>query len=206
MTPPDPQSERRPEYARAKAECDRLLLELYRTKSLPVCVLRPGLVVGEGGMAFHGGLGFFNNEQHCIGWNAGSNPLPFILVEDVAAAIALACKVPHIEGRCYNLVGDVRLTAREYIAELGRTLGRPLRFHPKNPTVLWLQEMGKWLVKTAIGRTGPVPTRRDIQSRGLFATFDCSDAQRDLSWQPTGDRARFIERGIRIHSRPSLCR
>ena len=35
------------------------------------------------------------------------------------------------------------------------------------------------------GRKGPAPTRRDIQSRGLVATFDCSDAQRDLGWQPT---------------------
>ena len=205
-TPPDPQSERRSEYARAKAECDRLLLEWHRTKGLPVCILRPALVVGEGGDAFHGGLGFFNNEQHCIGWNAGNNPLPFILVEDVADAIALALKAPDVAGRCYNLVGDVRLTAREYLAELALALGRPLRFHPTNPTVLWLQETGKWLIKIVGGRKGPAPTRRDIQSRGLVATFDCSDAQRDLGWQPTRDRARFVERAIRIHGRPSPCR
>ena len=93
-----------------------------------MCNLRPALVVGEGGDAFHGGLGFFNNEQHCIGWNTGNNPLPFILVEDVADAIALALKAPDVAGRCYNLVGDVRLTAREYLAELALALGRPLRF------------------------------------------------------------------------------
>jgi len=205
-TPPDPQSERRSEYARAKAECDRLLLEWHRTKNLPVCILRPALVVAEGGDAFHGGLGFFNNEQHCIGWNAGNNPLPFILVEDVADAIAMALKAPDVAGRCYNLVGDVRLTAREYLAELALALGRPLRFHPTNPTVLWLQETGKWLIKIVGGRKGPAPTRRDIQSRGLVATFDCSDAQRDLGWQSTRDRARFVERAIRIHGRPSPCR
>jgi predicted dehydrogenase/NAD(P)-dependent dehydrogenase (short-subunit alcohol dehydrogenase family) len=79
-TPPDPQEHRRSDYARAKAECDRLLLGLHMTQGLPVCILRPGVVIGDGGIATHGALGLFNNEQHCIGWNAGRNPLPFVLV------------------------------------------------------------------------------------------------------------------------------
>jgi predicted dehydrogenase/nucleoside-diphosphate-sugar epimerase len=204
-TLPDPQAHRRADYARAKAECDRMLLELHATQGLPVCILRPGVVIGDGGVATHGALGLFNNEQHCIGWNAGRNPLPFVLVEDVADAICLACKAPGVVGHSYNLVGDVRLTAREYIAELAQVLRRPIRFHPKSPNILWLQELGKWLVKMATGRRAPVPTRRDLLSRGLAATFDCSDAARDLGWRPTGDRARFIERGIRIHTQRLLC-
>ena len=75
-------------------------------------------MVGEGSSPFHSGLGMFNNEQHCIGWNAGRNPLPFVLVEDVADAILRAARAGGIEGRCYNLVGDVRLDARDYIAAL----------------------------------------------------------------------------------------
>ena len=200
-TPPDPQAHRRSDYARGKAECDRLLMRLHATEGLPVCILRPGVVVGEGGVAAHGALGFFNNDQHCIGWNAGRNPLPFVLVKDVADAVCLACTAPGVVGRCYNLVGDVRLTAREYIAELARTLGRPIRFHPQNPTLLWLREMGKWAVKMATGRRSPPPTRYDLLARGLAASFDCGDAERDLGWRPTRDRRRFIEHGIEIHAR-----
>ncbi len=85
-----------------------MLLDLHGNQGLPVVILRPGVVVGEGGPPFHGGLGFFNNDQHCIGWNDGRNPLPFVLAEDVAAAILLAARADGIEGRCYNLVGDVR--------------------------------------------------------------------------------------------------
>src|SRR6185312_241 len=51
--------------------------------------------------------------------------------------IYLALNAPSIEGRCYNLVGDVRLSAREYLAELARVIERPLRFHPKSPYVLY---------------------------------------------------------------------
>jgi nucleoside-diphosphate-sugar epimerase/predicted dehydrogenase len=199
-TPPDPLAEQRADYARAKAECDRMLLGLHRDEGLPVVILRPGLVVGEGSSPFHSGVGFYNNEQHCIGWNAGRNELPFVLVEDVAAAIVAACEAPGIEGRCYNLVGDVRPNARAYTADLGRALGRPLRFHPRSPNWLWFIDMVKWTIKRAGGRAVPRPSRRDFLSRGLAARFDCTDTVRDLGWQPNADPAVFHARAIAVHA------
>jgi nucleoside-diphosphate-sugar epimerase/predicted dehydrogenase len=199
-TPPDPQDEKRGDYARAKAHADRAMLAMHREKGLPVVILRPGVVVGEGGLPFHSGVGLYNNDQHCIGWNAGRNPLPFILVEDVADAILHAATAPGIEGRCYNLVGDVRLSARDYTAALANALGRPLRYHPQSASFLWAEDTGKWLVKRATGRNVPAPSRRDFLSRGMMATFDTSDAKRDLNWTPIADPAQFIDRAIRIHA------
>jgi len=198
-TPPDPKPEKRADYARAKAEADRMLLELHGGKKLPVTILRPGLVVGEGASPFHSGLGFFNAEQHCIGWNAGKNPLPFVLVDDVAAAILGAVRADAIEGRCYNLVGDVRQNARAYLADLAKALDRPLRFHPQSPTWLWLEDFCKWLVKRATGRAARMPSVRDFLSRGMTATFDCSDATRDLNWHPTANAEAFRRAAIDIH-------
>lgn len=200
-TPPDPRAEERADYARAKAECDRMLMEMHSREALPVVILRPGLVVGAGTSPFHSGLGFYNNDQHCIGWNAGRNPLPFVLVDDVAAAIVAALDAPGIEGHAFNLVGDVRPSAREYIALLAAALERPLRFHPKRPTSLWAAELGKWVVKRLGGRAAPLPSRRDILSRGLTATFDCTDAKQALGWQPVADHASFVARAIAVHAR-----
>ncbi len=90
-TPIDGRPELRADYARAKAECDAFLLGWARQSGLRVHVLRPGVVVGAGGMPSHTGVGFFNNDQHCIGWGRGLNPLPFVLADDVADAIAAAC-------------------------------------------------------------------------------------------------------------------
>ena len=199
-TPPDPQSETRADYARAKALCDHRLLELHRREGLPVVILRPGVVVGDGGVPFHSGIGFYNNEQHCIGWNDGRNPLPFVLAGDVAAAILGAIRTEGIEGRCYNLVGEVRPNARAYVAALAGALGRPLRYHPQSPTWLWLEDFGKWAVKRATGRNVPVPSRRDFLSRGMTATFDCADAGRDLGWQPETEPERFFARAIGVHA------
>ncbi|MEJ0015013.1 MAG: NAD-dependent epimerase/dehydratase family protein [Acetobacteraceae bacterium] len=198
-TPTDPQAEERADYARAKAMTDRMLLERHARDGLRLCILRPGLVVGEGGVPFHSGLGFFNNDQHCIGWNAGRNPLPFVLVEDVAAAILLAVATDAVDGHCYNLVGDVRPSARDYIAQLAEAMQRPLTFRPQSVDLLWLVELGKYLIKRATGRRGAPPSRRDLLSRGLRATFDCGDAKRDLGWSPVADPARFHERAILVH-------
>ena len=199
-TPPDPAMEERADYARAKALCDHMLLRMHATDGLPVCILRPGVVVGEGTSPFHSGLGFYNNDQHCIGWNNGRNPLPFVLVDDVAEAILLASRAAGVEGRSYNLVGDVRLNARDYFAVLGQTMERPLMFHPQAVTALWMVECAKWLVKRVTGRAVPLPSRRDLLSRGMTATFDCSDAKRDLGWAPVADPAVFRERAILVHS------
>ena len=190
-TPPDPEAVRRGDYARAKAECDLMLLGLHAQEGLPLVILRPGLVVGQGTSPFHSGLGFFNAEQHVIGWNRGRNPLPFVLADDVAAAILGALRAEQAVGRCYNLVGDVRPTAREYLAWLAEATNRPLRFHPKFPATLLAEEGSKWLLKRVGGRRSPPPSRRDLLSRGLRAPFDCSDAKRDLGWAPVADPARF---------------
>ena len=175
-TPPDPLAEKRGDYAHAKALCDRILLDRYAQEGLPVVILRPGLVLGAGTSPFHSGLGVYNNEQHCLGWNGGRNPLPFVLAEDVAAAIAESCEAEGIEGRAFNLVGDVRLDARDYTAALAAILHRPLRFHPQSPLWLWLIERAKWMVKRIGGRRAAAPSLRDLRSRGLRAHFDCSDA------------------------------
>lgn len=200
-TPPDPYSERRGDYARAKAVADTRLLAMHRDEGLRLVLLRPAIVVGEGTSPFHSGVGLFNNEQHCIGWNAGLNPLPFVLAGDVAAAILAALSADGIEGRAYNLAGDVRPSARAYIAQLGAALGRPLRYHPQRPEALWAEDMGKWLIKRAAGRAVARPDLRDFRSRGMVAQFDCADAKRDLGWAPVSDAAEFAARAILIHRR-----
>lgn len=196
-TPPDPRGAERGDYSFAKAEAERLLLDLHRQKGLPVTIQRPGVVVGEGASPFHSGLGLFNNDQHCMGWNAGRNPLPFVLVEDVASAIIASLKVgDQVHGRSDNIVGLVPMSAIDYLEELRQIIGRPLHFHPQY--VWWQQqaELIKWGIKYAGGKRAPLPSAHDLRSRGMTARFDISETMRLLNWQPNGDRQTFIEKGI----------
>lgn len=198
-TPADPVSHARNDYSRAKALADAEVMASNGAQ-LQTVVLRPGLVVGAGTSPFHSGLGFFNNDQYCVGWNNGQNALPWVLVEDCAVAIAEALSAPAAAGRAYNLVGDVQPSAREYLAALAKVTGRPLQFVPKSPTGLWSVEMGKWVIKRVGGRRVPRPYRRDIVSRGLQAHFDCTDAKRDLNWRPVADPQQFHAKALAVHA------
>ncbi|MBK1682251.1 NAD-dependent epimerase/dehydratase family protein [Rhodoferax fermentans] len=199
-TQPDPRPDTRNDYAHAKALADAAVLQIHKQTGLPVVLLRPGLVVGSGTSPFHGGLGFFNNDQYCVGWNAGTNPLPWVLADDCASAIVAALTAPAAVGKAYNLVGDVRPSARAYIQDLAKVLGRPLHFVPSSPTGLWLTEMGKWAIKRVAGQKLKRPYRRDLLSRGLLAQFDCTDAKRDLGWTPVADPAEFHRRALAVHA------
>ncbi len=198
QTPAETQGDERGDYSFAKAEADRALLVLHKTRGLPVTIQRPGVVVGAGTVPFHSGLGTFNNDQHCLGWNKGTNPLPFVLVEDTASAIVCALKATdEVNGRTDNIIGGMRLTAREYYAELVKHSGRPLKYHGQS---LWFQqgvEIFKWLVKRIGGRNVNFPSMRDLASRGMVARFDTSDTERALGWKPVTDRTIFVERGIK---------
>ncbi|TDP74614.1 NAD-dependent epimerase/dehydratase family protein [Roseateles toxinivorans] len=200
-TPTDPMPHTRNDYAHAKALADATVLSRHQSGGMEVVVLRPGLVIGAGTSPFHGGLGFFNNDQYCVGWNAGSNPLPWVLVDDCATAIVAALEARDAAGKAYNLVGDVRPDARSYVAALARSLGRPLKFVPSSPTGLWLIELGKWFIKRVAGQKVNRPFLRDILSRGLRSQFDCSDAKRDLHWSPVADPAEFQRRAIAVHGK-----
>jgi predicted dehydrogenase/nucleoside-diphosphate-sugar epimerase len=199
-TPVDPHSASRGDYARAKAEADAAVEETCSRLAIDYVLLRPGIVVGTGTSPLHSGLGFYNNEQHVIGWNSGNNAIPFVLVEDVARAIVSSMKSPKASGRAYNLAGDVAMSAREYIELLGTYQKRPLKFHPRSPTRLWAEDALKWMVKRIAGRKVPLTSIRDLRSRGMVARFDCSDAKADLGWQPEFDRGKFIQKAIAVHS------
>jgi hypothetical protein len=50
------------------------------------------------------------------------------------------------------------------------------------------------------GRNVPMPARRDFLSRGMTAQFDCSDAVRDLGWQPAADPEAFRRQALTVHA------
>ncbi|MBI3820955.1 MAG: NAD-dependent epimerase/dehydratase family protein [Planctomycetes bacterium] len=202
-TPPDRKYEQRSHYARAKVESEKLLLQLFRERQLPVVLLRPAVVVGERGRPAHTGVGQWPKDTICAGWGAGVTPIPFVLAEDVADALVLAIDKLQIEGTSFNLAGDVRLTAREYISEMQKLSGRPMKFHPTPLSLTQASDLFKWFIKLLIRKpSNPFPSWRDLKTRAFFANLDCSRAKRVLGWAPVADRARFVDRGIRAAIEP----
>ncbi len=201
-TPTDPLVRERGPYAWAKARAEERLQRYFREQALPICIVRPGVVLGGGGTPFHSGFGIWRGNVHCVGWNDGTNPLPLVLDSDVATAIVSALSCGAAVGRTYNLVGDVRPCARECVDELRLALERPLVFHPRHPAQHQAVQVSKWLAKSVIRRRlTPGPSYRAIKSAGCVSQFDCSVAKTELGWTPVADRSEFIDRALRVHAR-----
>ncbi len=201
-TPLDPHIARRNHYAHAKAESERLLLALHRERGLPLVIFRPGIVVGRGGGPFHWGVGMWWYDSACQVWGAGENPLPFVLVDDVARALVTAQEAEGLEGESFNLVGDVRLSAREYLDEIDRCGGMSVRRQATSIVRFYLLDLLKWSVKTAVRHPERrFPSYRDWESRTQRATWDCSRAKEHLGWQPIADRSTFVREGIDLPMR-----
>jgi predicted dehydrogenase/nucleoside-diphosphate-sugar epimerase len=206
QTPLDDHPHRRSLYARAKIACESLLTDLHRSRGLQVTIFRPGVVVGPGGPVEHGGVGFWPAPTHCVswGWRTG-RPLPFVLVDDVVAALVSALGKSGLEGKSFNLVGDVRLSAAEYVDILRAESRRDVRLHRQSLPGWWLIDVFKWAVKAAARKPeNAFPSWRDLATRSLAARFDCGLAKELLGWKPVADREEFIERGIRQALREAL--
>jgi nucleoside-diphosphate-sugar epimerase len=200
---PDPQPEVRSLYSRGKVEAERLLMRLHREEGLPVTILRPCIVVGRGGIIAHGGAGYWASDTWCLGWGNGRNPLPFVLVQDVAAGLRAAKDAPGIEGMAFTLAGDVRPSAVEYIGEISRRTLRRFHFRPRN--LRWIQaiEIGKWALKALARKPGnDWPSYRDFASRGMLAHIDCSAAKQILGWKPNADPEFFYSETIESNVAP----
>ncbi|MDB5322974.1 MAG: hypothetical protein JWN40_4605 [Phycisphaerales bacterium] len=196
-TPLDSKIERRNLYARAKAHGEALLMAMHRERKLPLVIARPGIVIGRGGSPYHWGVGMWHHGAICRLWGDGTNPLPLVLVEDVATALVRLLDAPNVEGESFNLVADPCLTAREYITELERAAKVKLDVRPTTISKFYLADVIKWLIKVLIRHPERRrPSYRDWESRTQGATFDCSKAKRVLNWRPVTNREELVRRGI----------
>ena len=198
----DEHIERRDYYARSKAACEALLLELHRRRGLPVVIVRPGIVIGLGSPPAHWGVGMFVSETRVRLWGDGNNALPFVLVDDVVSALVLARDAPGIEGQTFLLTDEPLLSARDYVHALSGALGVKMR---AIPTPIWrfyaadlLKEGLKHAIRHPNRRT---PSYRDWRSRLQCARYDNSKTRRILGWNPASSREALIERGITAPAR-----
>ncbi|HEX6810223.1 MAG TPA: Gfo/Idh/MocA family oxidoreductase [Planctomycetota bacterium] len=191
--PPDPQPAARAPYARGKIAAERELQQAARN-GLEVTIVRPAIVLGPDGVLEHPGIGLWVRDNQCIGWGSGRHPLPLVLADDCAQALVAALDAPAAGGKQYNLAGDVRLSARDWVVELRNRTGRAYRFHAMPLWWMWLQELGKYAVKALAGRPRRLPAYRDLKSRSFRTVLDCSDGKRDLGFRPVADRALFLQR------------
>ena len=196
-TPVDPAIARRSYYARSKAACEALLQSMERDAGFPLVILRPGVVIGAGSPPAHPGVGHFANETRVDYWGDGNNPLPFVLVSDVAEALFRALQAPGALGQTLLVTGPPLMTAREYVAALAVYMSARIDARPRQPWRYWAADMTKELAKNAVSHPNRRwPSLHDWRCQTLCARFDSRMTEQVLDWQPVADRETMEARGI----------
>jgi nucleoside-diphosphate-sugar epimerase len=193
----DPRIDRRNHYARSKAACEQLLLEMARERGLPLVILRLGIVIGAGSSPIHYGVGRFSEWNRLTYWGDGRHKLPFVLVEDAADALVRALEVPGIEERSFLITDTPLLSARDYVAAMQARSGGGVHAAPRAIWRYWLADLAREMVKTAIRHPNRhLSSLHDWQCRSHRATYDATQSAAALGWRPAGTRQALIERGI----------
>ena len=195
VTQIDQKPHRRNEYARSKIVIENMLSDMKK-QGLPLIIVRPGIVVGQGGMLTHSGVGQWTRDNVCAYWGQGDNPLPFVLAEDVASGLINMMSQPGLTGKCFNLVGDVRLSAREYMSYLKKYSQRNIKDFAYPMKLCFLSECFKFAIKYAGGDRKGLLSYRDLSNRAVPAEFDCKEEKLLLKWQPCQDKEEFASKAI----------
>lgn len=184
-------------YARSKAECERKLLDLHKTRDLPLVIARPGIVVGHGGPLQHWGIGRWHGAGAVRIWGHGRNILPFVLIDDVVDGLVRMIDAP-VLGQSFNLVGEPMFSARGYFNAIHETLGARIRVVPGNLNAFYASDAVKYMLKKyALRKQGVIrPSRADWQSRAHFSPFVNTHPKQALDWQPVADKQKFVEKAI----------
>jgi predicted dehydrogenase/nucleoside-diphosphate-sugar epimerase len=189
-------------YVRSKVENERNLLELHRTRGLPLVLFRPGIVIGRGGNPMHPGVTGWPYPSVSRLWGDGNHRLPIVLVDDCADAMVRALGRDDTHGLSFNLVGEPCLTARDYLDELERSTGLKVRRVPTSSMRYFAEEVAKYAIKT-LGRDPNCrrPSYAEWAGRTCRAPFDASRAKQVLGWQPASRREVIVHEGIDIPAR-----
>jgi len=196
----DTQIDTKPElrnlYARSKIVAENMLLKMHNEQGLSVMIARPGIVVGEDGIIEHSGVGLWTRDNVCAYWGNGKNKLPFILVEDTAAALVNMIEEKGLEGKCFNLVGDVRLTAREYVEALKKYSKRNITAFSYPNKLMYLSDALKIIIKKIGHDKNTFLSYRDLANRKVNAKFDTQFEKQALSWTSCSTRNVFIKKAF----------
>lgn len=195
-TPPSRGVQRVAPYARSKAVVEEHLMRLWREHRFPVTIVRPGVVLGRQSNPAHWGVAAWRHPNVAVHWGSGRHPMPIVLVEDVAAALVLLRGAKGIAGESFNLASPGCITAEEYLEELSRASGSTVLRKACSAPRLYVEAIGKWLLKLPSRSGAPFPSYADCRGRSFASSFDCSKAVTMLGWSPVRDRTELLRRAV----------
>ncbi len=170
-------------YERTKLEGETLALQAHRMNSVPVTVVRPGLVYGPGDLHL---LNFFSTIKKGIIpplIDDGKAKIHPVYISDMTAAFLLCAERPEAIGHSYNIAGDHPVTFRELATAMAHAMGKRL---PPGSIPLSLANFAAdafAMLPGFKGEKAPL-TRSRVQFLTNSRVYSIERARHDLGYEP----------------------
>jgi nucleoside-diphosphate-sugar epimerase len=170
-------------YARAKRDAERVLEARVLAGALRVCVLRPGIVLGEGDRHMTPRMLAALRRGWPVQVGSGSQRTPCVCASDLAVAVAAAILRPPAEHEAFVLSGPEPPTQADLWRWVAAAAGLGVpRGHVPVPLAMLAAGV---LERVAAGARRPAPvTRFDVFALTADVTVDCRKAMSVLGWRP----------------------
>jgi nucleoside-diphosphate-sugar epimerase/predicted dehydrogenase len=172
-------------YAFSKIEAEKLLIESYQNKGLPVSIVRPGMIVGPSGHIFFPHFGYRYQDKMFLIIGGGSNILPLTYVENTVDGIYRASIEQKAVGQIYNLIDDGEFTVKEYLELFMKVTGIQARIINLPYVVPYLATTAYEIASSLNLLKKGVTSRAQLKWKQSPLRFDSSKAKNELGWNST---------------------
>jgi nucleoside-diphosphate-sugar epimerase/predicted dehydrogenase len=181
-------------YAYCKIEAEKLVKEASAQGKMGVAIVRPGMVIGEGGYPFFPHLGFNLGDRVFLLIGKGNVVLPFTYVENTVDGIYLAGTKESAVGGIYNLVDDASVTAAQYIDTFISTTGVDAKI-TKLPYIVPYMAMAGYEFAALLGIVPKGKTScAQLKWKQAPVTYSTTRAKEELGWTPAVGMDEAMER------------
>jgi nucleoside-diphosphate-sugar epimerase len=180
--PLDPKAHLRDPYSYSKVAQERVVWEAFETGSLPLVVVRPGVIYGPGRDCLTARVGIRLGNFMLI--MNGRQPMPYTHVANCARAVALAGEVAGIEGQAFNVVDDELPTGRQLLKRYRAEISRIRRLTIPGWAIPPLSGLCEWYHRKSRGQLPAVLTRYKSQTMWRAMRYPNDRAKRGLGWRP----------------------
>lgn len=197
-TPVDPHPHLRDAYSYSKIVQEQAAFTACRERGLPLVVVRPGVIIGPGRGALSGRIGL--QLGPLMVRMGGGQTLPYVYVDNCAAAIRQAGLIPGIEGEAFNVLDDDLPTGKR-ILRMYRQVGQRRRWvWVPRPLIQPLAGIYEWYHHASRGQLPGVITRYKTASMWKKLKYTNQKAKDRLQWTPEIPFEEAFRRSIAIEA------
>ncbi|MBN1872198.1 MAG: NAD-dependent epimerase/dehydratase family protein [Candidatus Omnitrophica bacterium] len=183
-TPPDaPRVMTGDIYTDTKIESERLVMDYYEKYKLPVVIVRPGFVFGEGDRRFLPRMLNLLKSDKFIFLGKGTNIMDLIYIDNLIDALVQAGIKQKAIGRVYNVTNKDKVTMRDFVYMICDILKikRPYKSIPF-PVAKVLASSLETYSRVLKKKEPPFLTKARVKVAGLNLDFDISRTIEELGY------------------------